>query len=253
MVLREAEAPLPCSMSRSLSASSSRSLMTALAASWWKVSLHTSSSCPSRSRRSAGRSKVISHCMGSPPCSPFTTALQEARGERGDPRVAPESQSWGSQSDEVSVSSVKDRCWAASGSPGLRLSDEDCRLASSSPEAHPTATSGAGGDVGQWQGDTWLCCSREGRRAPALQIQAVEMRGVAAKGWKCTGCSSGLSCCRSCSWVLRRGFLSNALPGSLAVGSLGRGWRSEIWLALYARLLQDAFASKPSWRRQRVS
>lgn len=58
------------------------------------------------------------------------------------------------------------------------------------------------------------------------------------------GCSSGLSCCRSCSWVLRRGFLSNALPGSLAVGSLERGWRSEIWLALYARLLQDAFASE---------
>lgn len=61
---------------------------------------------------------------------------------------------------------------------------------------------------------------------------------------------SGLTCCRSCSWVFRRGFFTRAVPGSLAVGTFLRGSWSEIWVVLYARLLDAAFTSIPErWER----
>lgn len=120
--LPAASCALPCSISHSLSASCSKSWMSDLAARWWKVSLHRSaspSSWLSRSRNRGWISNVTSHCTGSLFLSPFTTALQRALGEeRGEPPAAPISRSWGSQSEEVSVSKVRDGCWAASAERG---------------------------------------------------------------------------------------------------------------------------------------
>lgn len=95
--------------------------MSDLAARWWKVSLHRSVSPSSwlpRSRNRGRMSKVTSHCTGSLFLSPFTTALQRVLGERGEPQAVPTSGSWGSQSEEVSVSKVRDGCWADSAERG---------------------------------------------------------------------------------------------------------------------------------------
>lgn len=112
---------LPCSISHSFSASCSKSRITDLAARWWKVSLHRSASLSvwlSRSWKRGRISKATSHCTGSLLLSPFTTALQKVLGECGEPWAALKSKSWGSQSEEVSVSNVKEGCWADSAERG---------------------------------------------------------------------------------------------------------------------------------------
>lgn len=78
-------------------------------------------------------------------------------------------------------------------SPGLRLSDEECRLGMASGASKPLAgascsPSSSAGELASWQKDRQLRWSRAGRRAPVPRILVAEPCRVAARGCEQSRC-----------------------------------------------------------------